>query len=129
MHTRNGSAACCRPASGAACSATRRCRRSTWSEGYARGLSVVPPELRGTLYAPDMIRHLGDYRAEQPLVALMTGAPARSGLDRAQYADLKFWLPGDILTKVDRASMAQAVTRRSGKGTVSVQRLSAPAQP
>ena len=36
----------------------------------------------------------------------MRQAPARDGLDRAQYADLKFWLPGDILTKTDRASMA-----------------------
>ncbi|UOR08284.1 amidotransferase 1, exosortase A system-associated [Qipengyuania flava] len=80
--------------------------------GYARALSILSPEQRQRLYGTTLLRERGDYRAEQPFEKLMREAPARSGLDRAQYADLKFWLPGDILTKTDRTSMAVGLEAR-----------------
>jgi asparagine synthase (glutamine-hydrolysing) len=82
------------------------------ASAYARALAINGPEARERLYSSAFLTMRGDYRAEQPFKAVMDGAQARSSLDRAQYADLMFWLPGDILTKVDRTSMAVSLEAR-----------------
>lgn len=76
------------------------------AESYALTLEAVLPGPRTALFGPELARDLGSYRAEQALVSLIEAAPVRSGLDQAQYADLMFRLPGDILTRLDRTSMA-----------------------
>ncbi|KQS51060.1 MULTISPECIES: XrtA/PEP-CTERM system amidotransferase [unclassified Sphingomonas] len=81
-------------------------------EAYARSVGVTGPELRAQLFAAGARAQLGGYRAEDRYVATMANAPARDAIDRAQYADIKHWLPGDILTKVDRTSMAVGLEAR-----------------
>tara|TARA_R110000868_G_scaffold326016_10_gene586923 strand:+ start:589 stop:2484 length:1896 start_codon:yes stop_codon:yes gene_type:complete len=81
-------------------------------EAYAASVGVTPHALRQRLFTHEVKGRLGGYRAEDRYVKAMANAPARDALDRAQYADIKYWLPGDILTKTDRMSMAVSLEAR-----------------
>lgn len=82
------------------------------AEAYAGAVGVTTPALRSVLYSDAAKAMLGGHRAEARYIDAMREAPARDALDRAQYADIKHWLPGDILTKTDRTSMAVSLEAR-----------------
>ncbi len=81
-------------------------------EGYFHSVSVLHDGLRDRLYSDGMRRELQGYRAVEVLDGHMRNAPTDHLLSRVQYADMKTYLPGDILTKVDRASMANSLEVR-----------------
>ena len=83
------------------------------AQGYARTVTRVHETQRRALFSPGLRARLGGHDPFTLLANIMQQAEQADPLLQAQLADLATWLPGDILTKVDRASMAASLEVRA----------------
>ncbi len=79
---------------------------------YGDSIQAFEPERRERLLDPSILADLNGWRAEAVLEDAWSGA-GFNGVDRMLAADVETYLPGDLLVKMDIATMAHSVETRS----------------
>jgi asparagine synthase (glutamine-hydrolysing) len=85
----------------------------TDAESFYRDLVWLQQETKNELYSNEFKRSLGDFTPYEIAVSNYLNCSSKNPLSRCQNADLNFYMPENVLVKVDRMSMAHSLEVRS----------------
>ena len=80
---------------------------------YVDSVTYFDHDAQLNLFSEDARRALAGYDPAERFERTFAAPASRSGLDHLLYLDSKTYLPGDILVKVDRMSMANSLETRA----------------
>lgn len=83
------------------------------ARGFFRTNTYLTDSEQQQLFSPELQRAVGDYDPFSVTEYFYNKADTTDPLSKVQYVDFKTYLPGDILVKVDRMSMANSLEVRA----------------